>query len=131
MNMHFRHGYARLTGFVVLALAVSGCSSSTVAPPLDAAVTESGSDATTDAHASPLPDAETDAIAVTDTGTDAEMDAGAATDAGTDTGTDAGLVSGVGGPCGGFTTMPHTCAPGLVCVFHGVPDLPGTCEPLG
>jgi hypothetical protein len=36
--------------------------------------------------------------------------------------------SGVGGPCGGFTTHPKQCLPGLVCVYHGVPDIPGMCE---
>jgi hypothetical protein len=38
-------------------------------------------------------------------------------------------VSGEDGPCGGFTTHPCTCAPGLICKPNRIPDLPGTCEP--
>jgi hypothetical protein len=37
-------------------------------------------------------------------------------------------VSSEDGPCGGFTTHPCTCAPGLVCVPNRIPDVPGTCE---
>ena len=36
--------------------------------------------------------------------------------------------SGEGGPCGGFTTHPAECLPGLTCVPNHLPDLPGTCE---
>jgi hypothetical protein len=35
--------------------------------------------------------------------------------------------SDVGGPCGGFTTMPKRCLPGLICQPAGLPDAPGTC----
>ena len=38
-------------------------------------------------------------------------------------------VSQSGGPCGGFTQNPCTCAPGLVCVTNPIPDIPGTCQP--
>lgn len=36
-------------------------------------------------------------------------------------------ISGLGGPCGGFVADPKECAPGLICQFPGVPDIPGTC----
>ena len=29
--------------------------------------------------------------------------------------------------CGGFTTNPHSCAPGYSCHYTQVPDVPGTC----
>jgi hypothetical protein len=38
-------------------------------------------------------------------------------------------ISGEDGPCGGFTTHPCQCGPGLVCVPNSIPDIPGTCEP--
>jgi hypothetical protein len=41
--------------------------------------------------------------------------------------TDFGNYSGVGGPCGGFTTHPFQCLPGLVCKPNHIPDIPGTC----
>jgi hypothetical protein len=41
---------------------------------------------------------------------------------------DAGkCVSEPGGPCGGFTQDPCTCAPGSRCVPNRIPDVPGTC----
>ena len=36
-------------------------------------------------------------------------------------------VSQEGGPCGGFTSNPCTCASSLVCVNNPIPDIPGTC----
>jgi hypothetical protein len=42
--------------------------------------------------------------------------------------TDAACISSEGGPCGGFVLNPCRCADGLVCVFSGVPDAPGTCR---
>jgi hypothetical protein len=43
---------------------------------------------------------------------------------------DAGVcISSEDGPCGGFTTHPCTCAPGLTCVPNRIPDIPGTCQP--
>jgi hypothetical protein len=39
-------------------------------------------------------------------------------------------VSLEGGPCGGFTSNPCTCASNLACVDNPIPDIPGTCEPL-
>jgi hypothetical protein len=38
-------------------------------------------------------------------------------------------VSAEDGPCGGFTTHPCSCAPGLTCVPNRIPDVPGTCQP--
>lgn len=38
-------------------------------------------------------------------------------------------ISGEDGPCGGFTTHPCTCAPGLICKPNRIPDIPGTCQP--
>ena len=35
-------------------------------------------------------------------------------------------ISGLGGPCGG-NLEPRVCAPGLICQYGGVPDVPGTC----
>ncbi len=35
-------------------------------------------------------------------------------------------ISGIGGPCGG-NVEPRVCAPGLMCQYEGVPDVPGTC----
>ena len=41
---------------------------------------------------------------------------------------DAGAcVSLAGGPCGGFTQAPCSCAPGLVCETNRIPDVPGVC----
>jgi hypothetical protein len=41
---------------------------------------------------------------------------------------DAGrCVSPPGGPCGGFTQDPCTCAPGSKCIPNRIPDIPGTC----
>jgi hypothetical protein len=42
--------------------------------------------------------------------------------------TDLGGYSDVGGPCGGFTSNPKRCLPGLVCAMSTIPDVPGTCE---
>jgi hypothetical protein len=36
--------------------------------------------------------------------------------------------AGLGESCGGFVRDPKQCAPGLECVYSGVPDLPGKCE---
>jgi hypothetical protein len=36
--------------------------------------------------------------------------------------------SDLGGPCGGNTSMPKQCLPGLVCVLNRIPDTGGTCE---
>jgi hypothetical protein len=33
-----------------------------------------------------------------------------------------------GEACGGFVAHPKQCADGLTCVYHNVPDLPGTCQ---
>src|SRR5262249_2936813 len=33
----------------------------------------------------------------------------------------------LGDSCGGFVRNPVQCAPGLVCQYGGVPDVPGTC----
>ncbi|HZS42380.1 MAG TPA: hypothetical protein VFF06_36370 [Polyangia bacterium] len=38
-------------------------------------------------------------------------------------------LSGKGDSCGGFTRAPKQCAPGLICIFKNVPDVPGTCQP--
>jgi hypothetical protein len=38
-------------------------------------------------------------------------------------------ISQDGGPCGGFTSNPCQCAPGLECVSNPIPDIPGTCGP--
>jgi hypothetical protein len=42
--------------------------------------------------------------------------------------TDLAGYSDIGGPCGGFTSSPKRCLPGLVCVLNSIPDVPGTCE---
>jgi hypothetical protein len=36
--------------------------------------------------------------------------------------------AGLGEHCGGFVFQPKECAPGLECVYTGVPDVPGTCQ---
>jgi hypothetical protein len=36
--------------------------------------------------------------------------------------------AGLGESCGGFIANAAHCQPGLVCVYTGVPDLPGTCQ---
>jgi hypothetical protein len=38
-------------------------------------------------------------------------------------------LSGKDESCGGFTTQPKQCADGLVCIYGGVPDVPGKCQP--
>ena len=38
-------------------------------------------------------------------------------------------LAGKGDSCGGFTRNPKQCATSLVCIFTGVPDVPGTCQP--
>ena len=36
-------------------------------------------------------------------------------------------ISGPGGPCGGFTQNPCSCAAGSKCVPNKIPDIPGVC----
>jgi hypothetical protein len=41
---------------------------------------------------------------------------------------DAGrCISEPGGPCGGFTQDPCSCAPGSKCIPNRIPDIPGRC----
>jgi hypothetical protein len=39
------------------------------------------------------------------------------------------VLSGQGEGCGGNTTRPRQCEPGLTCKLSGIPDTGGTCEP--
>jgi hypothetical protein len=38
------------------------------------------------------------------------------------------VLSGKGQSCGGFTTHPRQCEPGLTCKASGIPDTGGVCE---
>lgn len=48
-------------------------------------------------------------------------------DAASPPGDSGACVSGTGGPCGGFTQTPCSCAPGNTCEPNRIPDIPGTC----
>jgi hypothetical protein len=65
--------------------------------------------------------------ATEDSGQAPTDDAALATDASTTPDRGGACVSQTGGPCGGFTQDPCSCAPGLVCQNNRIPDVPGVC----